>query len=127
MAAIDDMEAIADTLREDGWSVTTPVREESSFDWNTLSLEEVVKTKAAFMNDYFDIIRTCDVLLIANVEKNGIQGYIGSNTLMEAACGHALAKPVVFLNPIGSQPCQLEAMAIATAVLGGTVAGLKKP
>jgi hypothetical protein len=44
---------------------------------------------------------------------------------MEAACAHALRKPVYFLNPIGDQPCALEAKAVASGILEGKARLLK--
>ena len=119
MSFLGEMEQLAENLRRDGFRVTTPAPEERGLDWETLTLRDAVTLKRDFLNDYFETIRQCDLVLIANYAKHGIKGYIGANSLMEAACGHALGKPVIFLNPIGDQPCQLEALAIATSVLEG--------
>ena len=125
MSAIDEMERLAATLRQDGCVVTTPAREECNLDWNKLPDEATIPLKRAFLNDYFDIIRDCDIVLIANYTKHDVDGYIGANALMEAACGHALRKPVYFLNPIGAQPCALEAKAVACGILEGNARLLK--
>ncbi|MCV0426820.1 MAG: hypothetical protein K5905_15270 [Roseibium sp.] len=117
MSALAEMESLADKLRQNGFRVTTPAPEERSLDWKMLDLEGAVARKREFLNDYFDVIRQGDIVLIANYRKHGVDGYIGANSLMEAACGHALGKPVVFLNSIGDQPCQLEARAIAMGIL----------
>ncbi len=119
MSALKEMEDIAEVLRAIGFQVTTPAPEETGLDWETLSLEEAVAVKKDFLNDYFDVIAGADIVLIANCAKQGIEGYIGANALMEAACGHALGKPVVFLYPVREQPCQLEALAVSAGVLDG--------
>lgn len=43
--------------------------------WGSLGLEEAVTLKRDFLNNYFDVIRDCDLVLIANSRKHGIDGY----------------------------------------------------
>lgn len=124
MRFVDAMEALAAELCAQGHTVHTPEREEDGVDWDRLSPEAAVARKAGFLNGHFSKIRQSDLVLIANYEKNGIPGYIGANTLMEAACGHALGKPVYLLFPPGAQSCHLEALAVCTAVLDGKVSSL---
>ncbi|MHA7775094.1 hypothetical protein [Roseibium sp. M-1] len=121
MAALQEMEHMADFLRAEGYRVSTPVREESGFNWEALSLEEAIARKRDFLSGYFATIAKGDVVLIVNAEKHGINGYVGANTLMEAACGHALGKPVYYLYPIGDQACRLEAAAVAAGILEGDI------
>ena len=59
--------------------------------------------------------------LIANYEKHGTPGYVGPNTLMEAAFGYALDIPVVLLFEPDDQPCALELIGIASLVLDGKI------
>ncbi|MCK7613380.1 hypothetical protein [Roseibium sediminicola] len=126
MSTLDLMERLAGQLRRDGHTVSTPVPEEAGFDWTALSPMQAVARKKAFLSDYFEVIRRGDVVLIANTEKHDIPGYVGANTLMEAACGYALRKPVYFLHDIGDQPCRLEAAAVSSGVLNGDLERLFK-
>ena len=57
-------------------------------------------------------------MLLANYSKNGIDGYIGANSLMDAAFAYALGVPVAYLKPVGEQPCRLEALSISQTVIG---------
>ena len=41
-----------------------------------------------------------NAVLVLNYEKKGISGYIGGNTLIEAAIGFHYKKPIFILNPI---------------------------
>ncbi len=102
------------------FDVVTPVREEATFDWAKASEAEAVARKAVYLTDYFDEIRRSDAVIIANYEKHEIDGYIGANTLMEAACGHALRKPVYLLFAPGPQSCRIEALAVASGVCNGS-------
>ncbi|WP_417688493.1 hypothetical protein [Roseibium sp.] len=124
MTFIDEMEALARTLVNAGYDVATPVREETTFDWAKASEAEAVARKAVYLTDYFEEIRRSDAVIIANYSKHGIGGYIGANTLMEAACGHVLAKPVYLMFSPGPQSCRLEALAVASAVCDGDVTRL---
>lgn len=124
MSVLKEMEALAATLRDLGLLATTPVKEEESHDWNKLPLEAAVALKRPFLSGYFETIRTADAVLIANYAKHGIPGYVGANALMEAACAHAHGKPVFFLQAVGPQPCQLEALAVSAGILDGDLAPL---
>lgn len=124
MTFIDEMEAIAAELRPQATSVATPVREEHEAPWESLSLEDAVRRKQSYLFGYLERIRASDVVLIANFARNGVDGYVGPNTLVEAAFAHAEGKAVVFLNTPGPQPARLEALAMMTTCLAGAPARL---
>ncbi len=126
MAFLPQMEELAAELHEDGFLVSTPAPDEEGTNWSDLTLEQAVALKKDFLDAYFEVIRNADAVLIANYPKHGIKGYIGANALMEAACGHALGKPVIFLHEIGEQPCRLEALSISSGILNGSADGLKE-
>ena len=119
MDFIDEMETIATELTAAGWAAFTPQRAEAGFRWETLSAEERIQRKKAYIDAHLEKIRHSTAVLIANYPKNGISGYIGANSLMEAAFAYALGLPVYFLFPIGEQGCQLEAESIASGVWNG--------
>lgn len=121
MDFIDEMETIATELTAAGWTVFTPQRAEAGFRWEDLRVEERIRRKKAHMDAHLANIRRSTAVLIANYAKNGIDGYIGANTLMEAAMAYTLGIPVYFLFPIGAQGCQLEAESIASGVWNGRV------
>lgn len=124
MAFIDEMEAIAEVLRKAGYAVATPVREESSTNWNSLSEAESLARKKHYIDGHLATIKQSDLVLLANYSKNGIDGYIGANSLMEAAFAYALGVPVAYLKAIGEQPCRLEALSISQTVVGEDVCGV---
>lgn len=119
MAFIDEMEAIAGMLEALGHQPMPPAREERDFDWSDLKSAEVVAQKKYYIDRHLEIIRHCDVVLIANFPKRGNEGYVGPNTLMEAAFAYALCVPVIFLNDPSAQENGLECIAIASGYLGG--------
>ncbi|MEM7217212.1 MAG: hypothetical protein AAF515_02535 [Pseudomonadota bacterium] len=124
MTFIDRMESLAAELQAAGYRVHTPVREEASLNWDALDDEQKQARKRAYVSGYLQTIRRSDLVLLANYEKHGIAGYIGPNSLMEAAFAYALDVPLAYLEPVGEQPCQLEALAMSSRVFGRDLNGL---
>ena len=121
MDFINEMETIAAELTAAGGIVLTPQRAEAGFRWEDLSAAERNRQKKAYIDAHLENIRQSTAVLIANYPKNGINGYIGANTLIEAAMAYTLGVPVYFLFPIGVQGCQLEAESIASGVWNGRI------
>ncbi len=72
--------------------------------------EEIEKIKI-YQKQHMDAIREfwkqmqgADAVLVANYTKNGIQNYIGGNTLMEIGFAHVLQQKIFLLNPIPDIP-----------------------
>lgn len=105
MAFIDEMEDLALSLTKLGYRSTTPAREEGDLQWEKLSAAEANRRKKSFIDGYLSKIRTADALIIANYRKHEIEGYVGPNTLMEAAFGYSLGIPVSFLHDPSGQNC----------------------
>ncbi|WP_420641262.1 hypothetical protein [Candidatus Leptofilum sp.] len=121
MQFIEEMESIAAKLVAAGWTVHTPQREEAGFRWESVTAQEQLQVKKAYIDEHLDKIRGSTAVLITNYPKNGTNGYIGANTLMEAAMAYTLGVPVYFLFPIGAQGCQLEAESIVEGVWNGRI------
>ena len=119
MSFIDQMERLGVVLQTAGFKAITPVREERLIRWSEIDEDEAAVAKRRFIDGYLEEIRESDALLIANYAKNGIEGYIGANSLMEAAFGYALGLPVVLLFDPGLQPCRLEVRSIMHSCLDG--------
>ena len=60
------------------------------------------KRKTYLMRNHFRKIIESDALLIVNLEKNGVTGYIGGNVLMEMAIGFHHRKPIFILHKVAS-------------------------
>ncbi len=126
MVFIDEMEDLAKRLEELGYSVSLPQREEQRIDWNGGSLDQLAALKKEFVDEHLEKIRRSDVVLLANYEKRGIAGYVGPNTLMEAAFGYALGVPVVLLFDAPDQPCSVELTSVVRMTLGGDIERLQE-
>ena len=49
---------------------------------------------------YFEEIKKTDAILVINKDKNGINNYVGGNSLIEIAFAHILNKKIFLLNPV---------------------------
>jgi hypothetical protein len=56
--------------------------------------------KEEAMKRHFDKIEWSDVILVLNYNKNGIEGYVGANTLIEMGLAQYLGKKIYLLNSI---------------------------
>jgi hypothetical protein len=61
--------------------------------WLWTKKEELIK-------DHFKKIEWCDAILVTNYDKNGVNGYVGANTLMEMGLALHLSKPIFMINQI---------------------------
>ena len=60
------------------------------------------KIKTKLMNEHFKKVIACDAILVVNMLKKGIKGYIGGNALMEMTLAHYFKKPIYLWNQIDS-------------------------
>ena len=56
--------------------------------------------KSWLIKNHFNKIAKSDAVLILNYDKNGVAGYIGGNTLIEAAIAFHYKKPIFILNAL---------------------------
>jgi len=52
---------------------------------------------------YWDFIKNSDGILVLNLQKKGIDGYIGGSTLMEMGFAYGQEKKIFLFNPIPSR------------------------
>ena len=77
------------------------------------------KKQNNLIKGYYEKIKAADMVLVINVEKHGMPGYIGGNTFLEMSFAHVLDKPLYVLNPIAPMPYLAEIEAMEPVVLGG--------
>jgi hypothetical protein len=53
-----------------------------------------------FIKGHWDLIKDSDAILVFNLSKNGIKGYIGGSSLMEMGFAYILDKKIFLLNKI---------------------------
>ena len=124
MDFFDEMASIAETLRGHGVEALLPVAEEGKVDYRVGEDAELARVKQIFIDAHLKKIRESEAILVANFDKRGVSGYVGANTLMEAAFAYALQKRIYVLHAIGEQACRPEMLGLRPVVLDGAVNAL---
>ena len=75
--------------------------------------------KEELIRDYFNLIEKSDAILVLNHKKNGVEGYIGGNTLMEMGLGFHLRKKIFLLNSIPEISYKEEILSMKPVVIDG--------
>ena len=78
-----------------------------------------VKKEYDYIRYHYDEIAGSDAILILNFDKNGIENYIGGNSLMEIGFAYILRKKIYLLNPIPKMSYTDEIEAMDPIVLDG--------
>ncbi len=69
---------------------------------------------------FWRMMQGADAVLVLNIDKNGVQNYVGGNTLMEIGFAHVLNQKIFMLNPIPEMPyCKTEIEAVKPIVING--------
>ena len=72
------------------------------------------------IKEHWSIIQNSDAVLVLNYTKNGIENYIGGNTLLEMGFAYILEKPIYLLNQIPNIPFyETEIKAMKPKILNG--------
>lgn len=115
MAHVAMMQEAAETLRQHGHSVVVPEPIVAN------GREITVDDKRRAIDRHFAAIDASDAVLVVNQPKHGIDGYIGSNTLMEIAHAYANKIPIYLLYPADQNNCWGEIEAMRPTVLNGDI------
>ncbi len=68
---------------------------------------------------HFQKVDWSDAIVVLNLDKNGIAGYVGPNTLMEMGLAFHLGKPIFLMNPIPQISYFEELIGMKPIVLNG--------
>lgn len=92
------MAEIARVLEARGHEVDTPLVAEAHAYTDDISVNAALKRD--FINVHFAKIDTSEAILVVNEDKNGVQNYIGGNTLIEIAHAYSQGLNIFLLNPV---------------------------
>ena len=112
-----DMQQAKQQLEAAGYDVEKPnVAEGHMYEDN---LDVNAKLKRGFIDEHFRKIGESDAILVVNCTKNGVEHYIGGNTLIEIAHAYAQGLEIFLLNPIPDVSYADEVRGMAPIVLHG--------
>ena len=111
---------VVEQLQSAGLNVHTPALNES-LDWSTLSEDQIIETKNGFIERHLANIAASSATLVCNYEKNGEQGYVGANVLMEMTAAFIYDKPLYVLNDVDIAGKGREIRALKATILNGDV------
>ncbi len=100
-----------------GHEVLIPSDEGKSFDYQKMTAEEQERVKKGFIDLHLDKIKKAEAILVVNMEKHGVDNYIGPNTFLEMGFAYALQKKIFLYNPVPNQPNTTEILGLKPLVL----------
>lgn len=125
MSASKEMLLARDALVDLGHNVTVP---ENTAEYATMSSLDKTVTESArekaerdLIKGYFDTISNNDAILVVNVEKNKVAGYIGANAFLEMGFAHVLGKKIYLLNQYPKTWHTDEIQAMQPIILNGNL------
>lgn len=78
------------------------------------------------IREFWRAMQGSDAVLVLNLDKNGIENYIGGNTLMEIGFAHVLEQKIFLFNPIPEIPYyKTEIEAVSPVVINGDLSKIR--
>ncbi len=78
-----------------------------------------IKIENDYIRHYHGKIVEADAILVLNLTKNGVENYIGGNTLMELGFAHVMNKKIFLFNPIPEMSYSDEIIAVQPIIING--------
>jgi len=75
------------------------------------------------IREFWKAMQGADAVLVLNLDKNGMENYIGGNTFLEMGFAHVLNQKIFLYNPIPKNPFyQTEIIAMNPIIIDGDLA-----
>ena len=130
MTASKEMVDVGNKLNDMGFEVVIPdfTNEYASMDTIDKMHTESAHNKVEYdlIKGYFNKIKSGDAVLIVNVERKNIKGYIGGNSFLEMGFAFVLDKPIYLLNEIPELGYKDEVLAMSPMVINGDLSKILK-
>ena len=123
MTASKEMVEAEKQLQTLGHEVVLPrfTHEYASMELEQEMHSESVRNKMEhdLIRKYYNLIQEGEVILVLNIERKNIPGYIGGNSFLEMGFAHILNKPIYLLNPIPDMIYTDELQAMKPMIING--------
>jgi len=130
-----EIQDIAKKLKKKGHEVIIPRTSEMILN-NEVTLEQIKKekenneiVKRAIEYDvirfYFNEIKKADAVLVLNLDKKGIDGYVGGNVFLEIGFAHVLNKKLFLFKKIPNMPYKGEIETMQPVIIHGNLSKIK--
>ena len=121
MAHASAMTAAQKTLEAQGYEIERPNLNEGEFvDGVRATLSD--SDKRRYIDEHFTKIDASDAVLVINEAKNGLDGYIGGNTLLEIGRAYAQGLEIFLLHPVPDVAYADEIRSMQPVILEGDLA-----
>ncbi|MFA6099692.1 MAG: hypothetical protein WC750_02295 [Patescibacteria group bacterium] len=135
IAFFDEMQAVQKQLESMGHLVKLPPSEIINESGKPIPVKEyyalrkqtetedgwIWDRKEEAMRNHFDKVAWSDAILVLNYLKNGIENYIGANTLLEMGLAFHLKKKIYLLNPIPEISYKEEILGMKPVIINGSL------
>lgn len=125
MSASKEMIKVEEELKKLGHEIVLPefTHEYAAMDTIDKMHTESARNKVEYdlIRGYFEKIKNSDAILVANIERKGVKGYIGGNTFLEMGFAFVLNKPIYLLHKIPDLSYRDEIEAMRPVVLNGNL------
>ncbi len=123
MQFTDKMLEIREELKKIGHEAFVTDLHKAMIGKNDIEIEEIKlhqKFNMDAIREFWRMMQGADAVLVLNLDKNGIENYVGGNTLMEIGFAHVLNQKIFMFNPIPEMPyCQTEIEAVRPIIING--------
>jgi hypothetical protein len=121
------MGEVSDYLKKKDLEIFTPEPLMTEEEYQSkYSRKQLLQMKPIWTQNHFKKIQNSDAVLILNYEKRGIEGYFGSNTLMELSVAFFLNKKIFLLYPFNEKHPHFEELTgIESIILNGNLDNIK--
>lgn len=115
------MAALSEELQRRGYEIDKPNLVEGHVYGVGKDLDKNAGLKRGFIDEHFAKIDTSEAILVVNETKNGIEHYIGGNTLIEIAYAYSQGLDIFLLNPVPEVSYADEIRGMHPVVLDGDI------